>query len=410
MRTGISVYCGLTRSAAQNLELLKQAAVLGISRVFTSLQIPETDTTIFCQELKHILATAQTLHLDVCADVSPAVQKILGLRTLTPASLLVLGITTIRCDFGFTPAQLAVFSQKIRVQLNASTLTPAFLLELRAAGANFANMDALHNFYPREHTGLSLKYFKAQTKYLQAQGLSVGAFIASKAGRRGPLFAGLPTLEKHRELPVVKAAAELAKLGADSIFIGDDAPDLEELQALVAVAQKFAAKEISRTGPKINAAPKDGAEKIITQNLTGAPKTATPNLDEAQNLATTQTNTAIISLPIQILTKNTKLQKFLRQTFTSRLDVAQDAIRTQESRELLHGLVVEPDPTTAQSKLPGAVTLDNKRYLRYMGELQILTSAQDPDPRTNIVAQVLPKSLPLLKKIRPGQKFRFRIR
>jgi hypothetical protein len=90
----------------------------------------------------------------------------------------------------------------------------------------------------------------------------VGAFVASQYRQARVLsFAGLPTLEKHRELPVAKAAASLARLGADSIFIGDDAPDLEELQALVAVAQKFTAKEISRAPQKMNAAPKDGAEK-----------------------------------------------------------------------------------------------------------------------------------------------------
>ena len=287
------------------------------------------------------------------------------------------------------------------MQLNASTLTSDFLQELRTAGANFANLDALHNFYPREHTGLSSKYFQQQTAFLHDQGLSVGAFVASKTGRRGPLFAGLPTLEKQRELPVAKAAAALAKLGADSIFIGDDAPALEELQALTAVAKKLAAANKKNAGAdkKLTA-----AELAAAPNFVRTPAVAVPNWGD------TVSDPAIISLPVQILTKNTKLQKFLRQTFTSRLDVAQDAIRTQESRVLLHGLVVEPDTSTVLPKTPGAITLDNKRYLRYMGELQILTSSQDPDPRTNIVAQVLPKALPLLKKIRPGQKFTFRIR
>ena len=401
MRTGISLYCGLNRSASQNLTLLQTAAALGISRVFTSLQIPETDTTVFRQELTELLGAARKLHLDVCADVSPATQKLMALPALTAAALQKIGITTLRGDAGFTPRELAAFSQKMRVQLIASTLTPDFLQELRTAGANFANLDALHNFYPREHTGLSSKYFQQQTAFLHDQGLSVGAFVASKTGRRGPLFAGLPTLEKQRELPVAKAAAALAKLGADSIFIGDDAPALEELQALTAVAKKLAAANKKNAGAdkKLTA-----AELAAAPNFVRTPAVAVPNWGD------TVSDPAIISLPVQILTKNTKLQKFLRQTFTSRLDVAQDAIRTQESRVLLHGLVVEPDTSTILPKTPGAITLDNKRYLRYMGELQILTSAQDPDPRTNLVAQVLPKALPLLKKIRPGQKFTFRIR
>lgn len=376
MHTGISIYCGLTRSAAQNLKLIEKAARLGVTRLFTSLHIPETNVNALKQELMQVLQIAQSLQLDVCADVSPAAQKLLGLQAFTPTALKILGITTIRCDFGFTNEQIAAFSKKMRVQLNASTLTPNAVQELQNAGADFSNMDALHNFYPREHTGLDANYFKLQTEFLHGCGFSVGAFIASQFGRRAPLFAGLPTLEKHRQLTVAKAAAELAVLGVDSIFIGDDAPSDAELQALAAV---------STQGPV---------------QFSGPP-TSKMYLHDAGTLPP-------IILPIKLSTSDTSLLKFLKNKFSARLDPAQDAIRTMESRELLHDLVIEPDATAKLPKTQGAITLDNKKYLRYMGELQILTCSQKPDPRTNLIAQVLPTSLPLLTQITPGRSFYFK--
>ena len=46
MKTGISLYPGLGRSCADELALLEEAAAMGITRVFTSLHIPESDTDV----------------------------------------------------------------------------------------------------------------------------------------------------------------------------------------------------------------------------------------------------------------------------------------------------------------------------------------------------------------------------
>ena len=91
--------------------------------------------------------------------------------------------------------QLAMYSHIVRVQVNASTLTRKDLEDLRKNGAQLDHIDSLHNFYPRPHTGLALDYFKTQTDRLHACGLSVGAFVASQAGQRAPLYEGLPTLD-----------------------------------------------------------------------------------------------------------------------------------------------------------------------------------------------------------------------
>jgi hypothetical protein len=198
MQTGISIYCGLDVSPEENLKLLETAAELGISRIFTSLHIPETNLAHFQTEIKNILASAKEKHLDVCADISPETKELLGLSALTPTALRALGITTARLDAGFSNAEIATFSKELTVQFNASTLTAEQVTSLLKAGLEKKHLDALHNFYPRPHTGLSLEFFLKQTKFLQEQGFTVGAFIPSQAGKRGPLYAGLPTLEEQR--------------------------------------------------------------------------------------------------------------------------------------------------------------------------------------------------------------------
>ena len=88
MKTGISLYPGLGRSCADELALLEEAAAMGITRVFTSLHIPESDTDVLSMELQEILSVARHHHFDVIADVSPKTQELLNLPTLTPEHLL----------------------------------------------------------------------------------------------------------------------------------------------------------------------------------------------------------------------------------------------------------------------------------------------------------------------------------
>lgn len=42
MKKGISIYPGLDNTPEENIALIQSAARLGITRIFTSLQIPET--------------------------------------------------------------------------------------------------------------------------------------------------------------------------------------------------------------------------------------------------------------------------------------------------------------------------------------------------------------------------------
>ena len=340
MEKGISLYPGLENTEEENLLLLEQAAAQGVTKVFMSLHIPETDNKLLKQQMGALLAKAQELELEVIADVAGATQDFQG-------------ISTLRLDDGFTLAEIARLTEKVKVQLNASTVTEDWLNQLKIAGADFTKVEALHNFYPRRGTGLTEEFLEQQNQLLHKAGLKVGAFVPSQNGKRGPLKEGVPTLESARWQSVDLAGRHLAALGIDTVFIGDSKPSLSELKALAAL---------------------EGGRVV---------------------------------LQVQPLSREPFALELLQKTFTARPDVARDGIRSLESRALAKNHTIPPENTTLRR--PGCITLDNVSYGRYQGELEIIKNLQPADKRTNVIAQVEAGELFLLKYIRPLNKFSFKI-
>ncbi len=353
MQTGISIYPGLDNSYEENIQLIDSASQKGITRLFTSFHIPETDKTRFKNETGRLLQFARKRDMEIISDVSPATLKLLGMDRLHLSAMQLLGIRTLRLDFGYSIDEIAALSrnpQHIRIQLNASTITARMLNALLRQKADFSNMDALHNFYPREGTGLGEETLVRKTAMLHKAGIHVGAFVPSQFRRRSPLRAGLPTLEMHREYSLSLAARHLAAIGIDSIFISDSLPSKAELQTL----------------------------SQIRENQ--------------------------VTMHARLYTKDPVQISLLQHTFTSRIDEARDAVRSQESRALISGRIL---PENTRVRPYGAVTIDNKDYMRYMGELQIIKRPQPADKRTNVVAQIENDECFLINYIIPGKKFAF---
>ena len=265
------------------------------------------------------------------------------------------GITSLRLDDGFSPEQvgkLLAADGKRKIVLNGSTITESFLQELKKAQIDFRRLTALHNFYPRANTGLEEKFFLQQNALLARYDIKVGAFIPSQSGPRGPLYEGLPTLETTRTQTASLGARFLAALGVEEIYFGDSLPAEEEL-ADVAVVQ-------------------DG----------------------------------IIVLTLATCTRSEKIREFLQGTFTTRPEEARDLIRTIESRGRFKGHTIEP--AVMGMRPAGTVTIDNKYFGRYQGELSIAKHLLPPEYRTTVVGHIPAAEIFLLHYLKPGTKFKFR--
>ena len=404
MKLGISIYPGLDADKDKNLKLLQTAAALGYKRVFTSLHIPESDSAALREDALYLFAFAESLGLEVIADISPLTLKILGIPKLTPASLKRLHITTARFDYGIGPKTIAAFSREMNVQLNASTLRSVQLNALLKADADFSRIDGQHNFYPRPHTGLSSETIQRQNALLHRHEIAAGVFAASQTGRRGPLFAGLPTMESLRGIAPSDAAPILTAIGCDSLIIGDSNPALTELQALA--DPETLAKADARY-----------SRKALPPKKEWQPDTPLP-------------------LHIHVLSDAPFIRELLSRSYTNRPDPAADVIRAAESRDVTKTLDITPERNENKliiempkefaavfagpqhlangkksSLLPvGTVLLDNNNYGRYKGELQILNAPQPMDPRSNVIAQVTKEDVPLLSLISAEIPFRFEMK
>lgn len=137
-----------------------------------------------------------------------------------------LKLYALRIDYGFTPEEIGAMAEQMPIVLNASTTEPEDAGEILKRGST---VFALHNFYPRPETGLDRDQLKDCTDRLHQAGLKVQAFIPGDGPFRGPVFAGLPTLEEHRGILPSAAFADLAvNFGIDDIFVGDPAISRKE--------------------------------------------------------------------------------------------------------------------------------------------------------------------------------------
>ena len=315
------------------------------SAVFTSLHISEEFSDAYVGQVEEMMAYLNETGYEVIADVSRRSLEIFSEDSLVSLAER-LKIDVLRVDYGFTQEEILLAAQKVPVCFNASTLTEEDLMVLKETGKTFY---AMYNFYPRPETGIDREQFMKRNELLKHYGLGVMAFIPGESEKRRPLYDGLPTLEEHRhQKPYVSFVDLMNGYGIKHIFVGDGLLTEEEAEPI----------------------------RLLLEE-------------------------GVYSIPVSTLEKEDLLSK----NFTVRIDSPQSLIRVQESREYATpGAVIEPSHTT-ERKL-GSITIDNKNYGRYSGEVQILRETFERDDRVNVIGQVDPCYHSLLKNIPNGAKIR----
>jgi uncharacterized protein len=353
---GISVFIGMGQSMADNISYMERARQFGYSRLFTSLHIPEADSHAFHDMGRTIFTTARKLGFEVTADISPLIWKKLELQ---PETLKKFGIDILRADWGFSPQDLWNLTARsgLPIEVNASTMDELTLQELLAAGFDRSTLRAGHNYYPRPETGISFSLLLERSRFFQAKGMEIAVFLPGKTNRRGPISAGLPTVEAHRYMPLAESARQLCLSGVvNTIIFGDPLATDDELEILT--------------------------------NLSAL----SPTLLELRIRTTEDVATAMHSILGASL-------------HTNRLDAAAQVIRSQESRGLCKETIL---PGKIRSRRRGDVTIDNVKYGRYMGELQIVLCDLPADSRVNCIGSLLPEDFYLLDCLTPGRTFRLK--
>lgn len=162
----------------------------------------------------------------------------------------------------------------------------------------------------------------------------------------------MPTLEKHRSLDPYVSAKELFALGTDNVIFGDSIPSNDELKRVGSINE-----DVLELNVCLNIC--DPIEKkIILDNI-----------------------------------------------HENRPDCAEDVIRSTNSRvDLNNAGIIYPHHNVPRTI--GCITIDNKDYLRYSGELQICKKALPADDRVNVVGNVCNHDLILLKYIDDETKFK----
>ncbi|MGR3763215.1 DUF871 domain-containing protein [Rossellomorea sp. NS-SX7] len=351
---GISIYLK-EEHREKNAEWIRKTSAYGFRSIFTSLHIPEDDPDTYKHLLQELGSLAKTHNMELLADVSPTSLGHLGLDWGTLPHLLDWGLAGIRVDYGFTPDEIVKLSKLMKTGINASTVSESELDSLIEKGLNVENVEAWHNFYPRPETGLDLDFLIQRNTMLKSKGITTMAFVPGDDIFRGPIFAGLPTLELHRNVSPSLAAAQLKHSGyTDKILIGDPSATEETLKKLSMIDE--------------------GVIPLRIELLTGADHSG-----------------------------------LLTGIHTNRMDPARDVIRSVESRSYAGiGKTIEPSNQVRRSV--GMVTVDNELYGRYSGEMQIVKKELPKDDKVNVIAKVVNEDLPLIHEIKAGGKFQLLVR
>ncbi|AQT86166.1 hypothetical protein ERICIV_01500 [Paenibacillus larvae subsp. larvae] len=319
----------------------------GIKTIFTSLHIPEEN--ISQEKIRHFLDDSKKNNRDVVIDISPNTLQAIGAKNYI--EMKDLGVKTVRIDFGISTEEIVEMQKHFRIVLNASTLDEQKICELKEKGLCLQQVIAMHNFYPREYTGLSLDFLHNKNALFNKYHIQIWAFIPGDKVLRGPIFAGLPTVEKHRNQSPYISFVELSQhFLIDGIFIGDLQIEDDTLNMI----ERF----------------------------------------DKEGIVTLPTKTLSPHIPKDII-------------YNNRMDESEAVIRIDQGRELFSKNEKLYTATKPGKRTIGTITVDNSEYFRYMGETQILKRDLPEDSRVNIVGNVQDEYIALLDFIKAGTRIKF---
>jgi beta-N-acetylhexosaminidase len=345
--TGVSVYVGLKEySIEDNLKYLELAKNSGADIVFTSAHIPEMSKEYYL-ELEEIIKKTEELGLKLIIDVSKPTFHLFQMPK---------NIYALRLDYGFTEQDIVDMTRTYDcfIELNASTLSPEKFERMIRRGLNVNKIRLGHNFYPKKYTGLSRQDIKDKNDYFASYGISVLAFVPSRNQKRPPIYEGCPTVESHRDIALESAIQELHDFGVSEICFADAYASQEEILTV----------------------------KNFDYTIIQLPTKLYNNLSDRE-----------MEIILKRHRNRTDESPYMKRSTLTRVTSNYDNI----------------EPNNVFTRHVGSITIDNKLYNRYQGELSIIKQELPSDERVNVVGYVYDCEY-LLEKINPGKPFKFIIK
>lgn len=385
---GISVYPDLSPLSAIK-DYMALAAQYGCTRVFSSMFSVEGSEEEILRYFREFIDTAHGVGLQVSLDVNPQCLTRFG---ASPSDLTVfhnLGCDILRLDAPLTTEGYLQFLSNpygIRLELNASMgeWGEALIRELLEQVEDPSALLLCYNFYPQRYTGMKWEKFKTAAKRLSDTGCAQAAFVSSHAPNTHGVWgavAGLPTVERHRDLPLDLQARELLAAGMEYVLIGNAYASEEELKALQAV---FAPVEVPRESPLL---PILKAMGLSSSSLTGGgralPKKLKIHLDPG-----------ITDMEHKVL--------FEYYPHTDVGDSSEWIWRSRMPRMVYAKEAFPPRPCAGECFQPGDVVMVNDNYKHYAAEVQIVLKPIVNDGTRNLVARLDPQEFELLSMVNDG--------
>lgn len=338
---GLSLY--LSSGEKTNQEIISKAQKAHMKYAFTSLHIPEESVADYRSETIRLMEMCRDAGLSLIIDVGPRTISKLGLSSLY--DLKNYNITHIRIDYGFSIGEIVNLTNDFNIVLNASTLTEEEIKHIIENHVDTSRISACHNFYPKPLTALPIENVRATNDMLHKYCIQSIGFVSGDLTLRGPIHEGLPTVEDHRHMDVLRQILELKQIAkCDMIMIGDIDITEESWKKISELQENFITFKA-----KIS----DGYDFICNR------------------------------------------------IHHDRVDYSEYVIRSVESREYKNPIIMPP----SERRL-GSISMSNSLYLRYEGELEIARRSLQVEPRVNIIGQVNDEYLQYLPYINSGMGFR----
>lgn len=360
-KLGISIYP--EKSTIDEMkDYITKAYEAGFSRIFSCLlSVENHDKEEMIAEFKEINNFARELGFEIILDISPQVFADFDISYHDLTFFKDMLANGIRLDVGYGGNEEALMTfneQGLSIEVNMSNNTH-YIDTIMDFLPNQYKLKGCHNFYPHRYSGLTLDYFRECTHRFKKYGLRTAAFVTSQTKESygpWPVTDGLPTLEMHRDLPLVTQIKHYISLNeVDDIIISN----------CFASDAEFAA--------------------IKGLNLTK------------------------LCLDVELMTDLPEIERkiVLEEPHFNRGDFSENLVRSTMSRVKYKGHDF-PLFNAPEKIKKGDIIIESNLYGHYAGELQIALQDMVNSGKSNVVGHVVTDEVFLLDTIQPWQKFYFR--